>query len=190
MIVIFVPSPPHLLLLFSRVSLALPLPVLSSPARLACVPGHRHLRTISVRGPCVRERKRETFLSLSFSLAFGDEETRRDKEDSEIPSRPVYSLLSLDPAHRRARARESRLTPTSLSACHSPSYRSFLPRPSKEFSSIRPKVSRRSLSPSCLVFQRVRRKAHRRAPLLADRGPRYLCTSYTNGDNNRNFRRR
>lgn len=176
MIVIFVPSPPHLLL-FSRVPLALPVSVFSSPTR-CCVPGHRHLHTSSIRGPCGREKERS--FSLSLPPSSGDGETRRDREDSEIPSRPVYSLLSLGPAHRRARARES------LGLLLRPSQRVTLPRtvsyslvpsPSvQRFPSIRLKVSRRSLSSSCRVFQRVQRKAHRRAPLLVDRGPR-TCIS-------------
>lgn len=191
MIVIFVPSPPHLLL-FSRVSLALPPPVLSSPPRLAVCPGHRHLHATSVRGPWERGRETLPSLSLSLSPPSGDGETRRDKEDSEIPSRPVYSLLSLDPAHRRARARAR--TRESLGLLLRLSRRVTLPHIARSFP-VRP-------TNSPLSDQRFRAGLYLRravsfsacggrliaARLCQPTAGRYLCTSYTNGDNNRNFR--
>lgn len=163
MIVIFVPSPPHLLLLLLlRVPLALPSFVFSSPTPKLYAWPPIHTQTISIRGPC--GRKKERFFLLSFSLVRRRRDTRRDREDSEIPSRPAYSLLSLGPAHRRALARVSAYSYVPLGVSFSlipPLARSFLPRPRvQRFPPIRPKVSRRSLSSSCRVFQRVQRKSH------------------------------
>lgn len=131
MIVIFVPSPPQPPPLLESATSPPPSTVFSSPTRAPCV---RRLHTTSVRGPCGREKR-----DLSFSLfpSRGDGETRGDREDSEIPSRPVYSLLSLGPAHRRARARERVSTysyvPLSVSlSLIPPLTRSFLPRPSND----------------------------------------------------------
>lgn len=135
MIVIFVPSPPHPLL-FSRVPAALSPP--SSPR----LPGRRCVPPTLTQSPSVDpvgERKRDFSLSLSL-LSFKDGETRGDREDSEIPSRPVYSLPSLGPAHRRARARVSAYSYVSLGVSLSlvpPLTRSFLPLyPSKGFAPV------------------------------------------------------
>lgn len=185
MIVIFVPSPPQPPPLLESAT-SPPSTVFSSPTRAPCV---RRLHTTSVRGPCGREKR-----DLSFSLfpSRGDGETRGDREDSEIPSRPVYSLLSLGPAHRRARARESRLTPTSLSACHSPSYRLSLARSFPVRPTI-PLYPSKGFAPFCIfVIARLSARAEEGSSSRASVGrPRtaYLCsTSYTSVDNNRNFR--
>lgn len=185
MIVIFVPSPPHLLL-FSRVPLALPLSVFSSPIR-RCVPD-TYTQPPSV-GP-VGERKIDFSFSLSPSLL--RPETQRDTQRQRGLRNSFSSRLlsSFSRSRSSSRARESLLTPTSLSACHSPSYRLLLARsfpvqqiplyPSKGFAPV-----------SIFVVPRLSTRAEEGSSPRASVGrPRaaYLCTSYTNGNNNRNFR--
>lgn len=135
MIVIFVPSPPHHLL-FSTVPLALP--PSSSPRLPGCVPSHWHSHT-NLRLWALREGERD----LSFSFSFLRPETGRHAETGRtqkfllVPFTLFFLLVPL------ARARVSRLTPTFLSACHSPSYRLSLARSFspfiQRFPSIRPK---------------------------------------------------
>lgn len=87
--------------------------LLAHPRRVCVYARHRHTLTRDLP----RSWARASLLPSSFPPLTG--ETRGD---SGIPSRPVYSLLSLSPAHRVARERKSlSFTPTSLLTCHSPS---------------------------------------------------------------------
>lgn len=174
MIVIFVPSPPHLLL-FSRV--ALPLSV-SPPRLLGAVCPATDTYTTSIRGPCAREKKRFFFLSLSF-IGRRRQGGLRNSFSSRLFSSFSWSRSS------------SRLTPTSLSTCHSPSYRLLLARSFPVCPTIPLYLSKGFAPVSIFVVPRLSARAEEGSSPRASVGrPRtaYLCTSYTNGDNNRNFR--
>jgi len=133
MIVIFVPSPPHPLL-FSRVPLALPSP--SSP-RLPelCVPGHRHLRTTSVRELCGREK--ETFFSFSLPSE-RHAETEKSQKFLLVPFTLFFLLVPLIVARAHARVSAYSYVPLGMSLSFSlslipPLTRSFLPRSSNDY---------------------------------------------------------
>lgn len=187
MIVIFVPSPPQPLLLFSRVPLALPPP--SSP-RLPV----RRVSDACTQPPSVGPvgERRGIFLSPSFLRAetVRHAETGRTQKFLLVPFTLFFLLVPLIVA--RARARESRLTPTSLSACHSPSYRLSLARSFPVRPTI-PLYPSKGFAPVCIfVIARLSARAEEGSSSRASVGrPRtaYLCsTSYTSVDNNRNFR--
>jgi len=147
-----------------------PFTVFSSPTQTSCA--RPPIQTHNLRPWALWEKEKDIFLSLSFFRPGTERNTRRDREDSEIPSRPVYSLLSLSPAHRRESLSLLLRPSRSVTLPHTASHSLILSLSVQQFHSIHPKVSRRCVSLSCRVFQRVQRKAHRRAPLLADRGPR------------------
>lgn len=105
MIVIFVPSPPHLLQ-HSRVPAALP-PAPPRPPCAICPTANLHLHTTDTSLVGLSYLPLFLLLSISCSLSFSFSLFSRLRRDAEtgktsgIPSRPVYSLLSLGPAHRR-----------------------------------------------------------------------------------------
>lgn len=130
MIVIFVPSPPQPLLLFSRVPLALPPP--SSP-RLPV----RRVSDACTQPPSVGPvgERRGIFLSPSFLRAetVRHAETGRTQKFLLVPFTLFFLLVPLIVARARERVSTYSYVPLSVSlSLVPPLTRSFLPRPSND----------------------------------------------------------